>query len=167
MLDNSTTTYCCMPPPMLACSFVCWGRVQVEIYLTVDDVEAVGVSAATRSVITATAAADASSAMKTLVSIPSYVRSTCYICVLRGLLGATTRILVLCFHTYVVPDTMRLSYMEQTAAPFTAAILSTVSNNDRGYRRERPFFVSRALLSLQGLSVPSPPQKTKCFSERT
>eukprot|EP00904_Undaria_pinnatifida_P008260 jgi/Undpi1/4564/HiC_scaffold_18.g07918.m1 len=39
---------------------------EVEIYLTVDDVEAVGVSAATRSVITATAAADASSAMKTL-----------------------------------------------------------------------------------------------------
>ena len=96
MLDICTATAVC-PPPMLACSFVCWGRVQVEIYLTVDDVEAVGVSAATRSVITATAAADASSAMKTLVSIPSYVRSTCYICVLRGLIGTTTRILVLCF----------------------------------------------------------------------
>ena len=53
--------------PVFTSMFFHSALVQVEIYVTVDDVDALGASAATRSTISATATADTTSAMNTLV----------------------------------------------------------------------------------------------------
>ena len=54
-------------PPRFFFRLVVCCLVQVEFYVSVDDVEALGVSAATRSTIGATATADDASAMNTVV----------------------------------------------------------------------------------------------------